>query len=81
MGILSTILVGLIAGWLASMVMKAKTGLLTNLILGVVGGVLGGWLTSLALGVNLVQGFDLTSILVAALGAVLVIFIYRAIKK
>ena len=81
MNLISTILVGLIAGVLASYVMKAKTGILTDIILGIIGGVLGGWITSLALDVDLVGGFDLTSIIVAFVGAVIVIAIYRYIKK
>jgi uncharacterized membrane protein YeaQ/YmgE (transglycosylase-associated protein family) len=81
MGLIATIVVGLIAGLVASWLMKAKTGILVDLILGVVGGVLGGWITSLILGVNLMSGFNITSILVALLGAVLVIVIYRFITK
>jgi uncharacterized membrane protein YeaQ/YmgE (transglycosylase-associated protein family) len=69
--------VGLIAGLLASYLMKAKTGILVDLILGVVGAILGGWITSLILGVNLVSGFNLTSVIVAVLGAILVIVLYR----
>jgi uncharacterized membrane protein YeaQ/YmgE (transglycosylase-associated protein family) len=80
-GLIATIVVGLIAGLVASWLMKAKTGILMDLILGVVGGVLGGWITSLILGVNLVSGFNVTSIVVALLGAILVIFIYRLITK
>jgi uncharacterized membrane protein YeaQ/YmgE (transglycosylase-associated protein family) len=81
MSLIAMIVVGLIAGLLASWIMKAKTGVLTDLILGVVGALLGGWITSLLLGVNLVGGFDLTSILVALVGAILVIVIYRAIRR
>jgi len=81
MSLLSTIIVGLIAGWLASMVMKAKTGLWTNLLLGVVGGVLGGWISSLFLGVDLVGGLNLTSILVALAGAIIVIALYRFFRR
>jgi len=81
MGLIATIVVGLSAGWMAAMCMKAKTGLLADLILGVVGGVVGGWLTSLRLGVNLMSGFNLTSILVAFVGAIVVIAIYRLIRR
>lgn len=77
MTLLATIVVGLIAGLLASYLMKAKTGILVDLILGVVGAILGGWITSLILGVNLVSGFNLTSVIVAVLGAILVIVLYR----
>jgi len=81
MGLLSTIVVGLIAGLLASWIMKAKTGVFVDLLLGVAGAILGGWITSLLTGSDLVTGFNLTSILVALLGAIVVIFIYRLIKR
>lgn len=81
MGLIATIVVGLIAGLLASWIMKAKTGILIDLILGVVGSILGGWLSSLLLGVDLVSGVNVTSIIVALIGAILVIAIYRFIKR
>lgn len=81
MGLLATIIVGIIAGLLASWVMKAETGVLVDMLLGIAGSILGGWLTSLILGVNLVSGINLTTILVAVGGAVLVIVIYRLIKR
>ena len=81
MGFFATIIVGLLAGWLASLLMKTNTGLVTNLILGVIGGFVGGWLTSLALGVNLMSGINLTSTLVALVGAILVIAAYRAFRR
>lgn len=81
MSLLAMIVVGLIAGWLASVIMKTNTSLLTELILGVVGAIVGGWISSLLLGVNLVGDINLTSILIALLGAILVIFIYRMIRR
>ena len=81
MGLIATIVVGLVAGLLASWLMKAKTGVVVDLILGVVGSILGGWITSLILGVNLVSGINLTSIIVAVVGAILVIVIYRFIAQ
>ena len=80
MNLLSVIIVGLIAGWLASLIMKGKRSFWTYLILGVVGGLVGGLITSL-FGINLMSGINLTSILVALAGSVLVIFLYRLIKK
>ena len=77
MGIFATIIVGLIAGWLASLIMKAKGGLLMDLVMGVIGGFVGGWLSSLLLGTNLMSGINFTSILVALVGAIVVIAIYR----
>lgn len=66
---------------LASWIMKAKTGLLIDLLLGIAGSILGGWITSLLLGVNLMSGFNLTSLIVGLLGAILVIVIFRLIKR
>jgi uncharacterized membrane protein YeaQ/YmgE (transglycosylase-associated protein family) len=81
MGLLATILVGLIAGLVASRVMKAKTNIWMDILLGIAGAILGGWITSLFTGVNLVSGFNLTSILVAIVGSIVVIFLYRLIKR
>lgn len=81
MGLLATIVVGLIAGLVASWLMKAKTGILVDLILGIVGAVVGGWITSLILGVNLMSGINVTSIIVAILGAIVVIAVYRLIRR
>ena len=81
MGLIATIVVGLVAGLLASWIMKAKTGVLVDLVLGIVGSILGGWITSLIMGVNLVSGINITSILVALVGAIIVIAIYRFISR
>ncbi len=81
MGILATIVVGLIAGWLASMVMKSKSGLVVDLVLGVIGGFVGGWLTGLLTGVNMMSGINITSIIVAFVGAVIVLFVYRLVMR
>ena len=81
MGLIATIFVGLIAGLLASAIMKVKTGVIVDMILGIVGGVVGGWISTLITGVNLMSGFNLTSILVALGGSIVVLVIYRAIAK
>lgn len=81
MGLIASILVGMIAGVAASFIMKASTSVWIDIILGIIGGVVGGWITSLLLGVDLVTGFNLTSIIVSLIGAIVVIFIYRLIKK
>jgi len=75
------IIAGLIAGLLASWVMKARTGIIVDLILGLVGALVGGWLSSLLLGVDLTTGLNLATILVAFVGAVIVIAIYRALRR
>jgi uncharacterized membrane protein YeaQ/YmgE (transglycosylase-associated protein family) len=81
MGILATLVVGLIAGFLAHLLMRTKTGLIVDLVLGVIGGFVGGWLSSLLLGGNLMSGINLTSIIVALVGAILVIAIYRLVTR
>lgn len=81
MGLLVTIIVGLIAGLLASWIMSADTGIFVDLILGVVGAVVGGWISTLITGADLVTGFNFTSILVAIIGAIVVIGIYRLISS
>lgn len=81
MNLFAAIIVGLIAGFLASKIMKTNTSLLVEMILGIVGGVLGGWLGSLFLGIDLMTGFNITSIIVALVGAIIVIAVYRLIKR
>ncbi len=79
MGLLSWIVVGAIAGWLSGQVMKGRGfGLLGDIIVGVVGALIGGFLADVLLkGPNAVNGFNLTSILVAFLGAILLLFVAR----
>lgn len=81
MGWLGTLIVGLIAGLLASWIMKAKTGIFIDLILGVVGAFVGGLIASLITGVGLSGGINLYNIIVALIGSIIVIFIYRLIKR
>jgi uncharacterized membrane protein YeaQ/YmgE (transglycosylase-associated protein family) len=78
MGILSWIVVGLIAGWLAGKVMGHGYGLIGDIIIGLIGGLLGGWLAGAFFGAaDAVNGFNLTSILVAFIGALLLIGVSR----
>lgn len=81
MGLIATIVVGLIAGLIASYLMRAPTGIWVDLILGIVGSIIGGWIASLLTGVDMVTGINLTSILVSILGAIVVIAIYRAVTR
>jgi len=81
MGILAWIVVGLIAGWLASRVMRGGGyGLIGDIIVGVVGALIGGFLASTLLNMpNAVSGINVTSILVAFVGAVILLAILRAV--
>lgn len=82
-GLILWIVLGALAGWIASKIMgtDAQQGTLMNIIMGIVGAVIGGFLMNM-LGQPGVGGFDIYSIIVATLGAVVVIwlskfFLYR----
>lgn len=82
MGILSWIVVGLIAGWLAGMIMRGGGyGLIGDIIVGVVGGLLGGWIATSLLHIGAgVNGINLESILVAFVGAVILLVVLRLLN-
>lgn len=80
MSLLAWIIVGLIAGWLATLVMPgAGGGILTDLIVGMVGALLGGFLFNL-LGAPGTTGLNLWSILVAFVGAVVLLWVVKAVQ-
>ena len=83
MSILSWIVVGLIAGWFAGKVMKGGGfGLIGDIVVGVIGGVLGGWIASYFFHVgDPMSGINLPSILIAFLGAVLLLFVLRLVTR
>jgi uncharacterized membrane protein YeaQ/YmgE (transglycosylase-associated protein family) len=79
MGLISWIVLGLIAGFIGSKVgNKTGEGLLLDIVLGVVGAVIGGYLFNL-FGAQGVTGLNLWSLLVAVIGAIVVLMIYRLI--
>lgn len=81
MGLLSWIIVGLIAGWLASLVLKGGSyGIVGDIILGLVGALVGGFLAGALFGIpDPISGIDIATIIVAFLGAVIVVAIVRAL--
>jgi uncharacterized membrane protein YeaQ/YmgE (transglycosylase-associated protein family) len=82
MGIISWLVVGVIAGWLAGMVMKGGGfGLLGDIIVGVVGGLLGGWIATSFLHIGGLTGINLGSILIAFAGAVILLLVLRLIRR
>jgi len=83
MSILSWIVVGLLAGWLAGMVMKGGGfGLIGDIVVGVIGGLLGGFIASYFFHMgDPMSGINLPSILVAFLGAVLLLFVVRLFRR
>jgi uncharacterized membrane protein YeaQ/YmgE (transglycosylase-associated protein family) len=78
MGILAMIVLGAAAGWIASTVMKSNNGLLMDIILGIVGAVAGGFIMSF-FGQPGVTGFDIYSLIVAVVGAIVLIWIGRLV--
>lgn len=82
MGIILWILFGALAGWLASIIMKANhgQGALLNIVFGIVGAIVGGFIAN-TLGFSGVTGFNLYSLLIAILGAVLVTWLAGVLMK
>jgi uncharacterized membrane protein YeaQ/YmgE (transglycosylase-associated protein family) len=83
MGLLAWIIVGLIAGWLAGVVMRGGGyGLLGDILVGIVGAIIGGFLAGALFGIpNPINGISVTSIIIAFLGAVILIAILRAFSR
>ena len=73
------ILIGLVAGWLANLIMKGSgSGLILNIIVGIIGGVLGGWLLSLF---GIVAVGTIGSLLTALIGAIILLWIVSLITR
>lgn len=83
MGILTWILVGLIAGVLAKIAMPGPDpgGIILTIVIGIVGALIGGFVVNRLLGGPNVTGFNLPSILVATLGAIILLAVYRLITR
>lgn len=83
MGFLSWIIVGALAGWIASMIMKtdASMGALANIVVGIIGALIGGWVVGL-FGINAMDGaLRIESILTAILGSVILLAIVKAVRR
>ncbi len=78
MGFLSWILFGLLAGAVAKLLMPGKDpgGCIVTILLGVAGAILGGWIGT-QFGFGTVRGFELGSFLIAVMGALLILIVYR----
>ncbi len=81
--ILIWIIVGAIAGWLASIVMKtnAQQGLVADIIVGILGGLIGGWVLNLLNVGGAVTGINIASILTAFIGAIILLAILRVVRR
>ena len=81
MSFIAWIVLGLIAGFIASKIVnKTGEGMLMDIVLGVVGAVVGGWLFN-TFGMPGVTGLNLYSILVAVVGAAVLLIIYHAVTR
>ena len=82
MGILSWLIVGAIAGWLAGYFVKGdeSLGVIGHIGLGIVGGLVGGFLAGLLTGGDYITGINPTTIVVATIGAVIVIVAWNAMR-
>ena len=77
MGIIAWIVLGALAGFIANLIMGGGEGLIMMIILGIVGAVVGGFIAGTVLGIADITGFNLSSLIVAVFGAIVVIFVAR----
>jgi len=84
MGWIIAIIVGGVAGWLASMVMNrdASMGIFWNIVVGIVGAILGNFLAGALLGIEgSIQSFNLTGFIIAIVGAVVLLAIVNLVQR
>ena len=83
MGIISWLVVGAIAGWLAGLLVPGdeRVGIVGHVILGIVGGLVGGFVAGALTGSDYMNGIDLASIVVATIGAVVVVVAWNLIAR
>ena len=81
MNILLWIIFGALAGWIASVIMGTRgQGVLVDIVLGIIGAFVGGWLFQ-QFGAQGVTGFNLGSLLVAVVGAIIIIAVARLFRR
>jgi uncharacterized membrane protein YeaQ/YmgE (transglycosylase-associated protein family) len=82
MGIISWIFLGLVAGALAKFIIPGKDpgGIFVTILIGIVGGVVGGFLGTF-IGLGKIQSFDLGGIFIATLGAIVLLIVWRFLRK
>jgi uncharacterized membrane protein YeaQ/YmgE (transglycosylase-associated protein family) len=82
MGIISWLVVGAIAGYLAGMLVKGdeSLGVIGHIVLGIIGALVGGFIAGLITGGDYTTGINITTIVVATIGAVIAVVAYNAIR-
>ena len=81
MGIIARVVLGAVAGPIANLIMGGGEGLVMMVVLGIVGAVVGGLVAGTLLGIADITGFNLSSLLVAVFGAVIVILVARLFQS
>jgi uncharacterized membrane protein YeaQ/YmgE (transglycosylase-associated protein family) len=81
MGLILSLVMGFIVGAITGFLMKSNYPWYVDVILGIIGAVVGGWLSSLLFGVDLTTGFNLTTLVVSVIGAIIVVALYRLITR
>jgi len=82
MGVFSWLVVGAIAGWLAGLLVKGDEsyGLIGHIVLGIVGAIVGGFIAGALTGGDYITGINVTTIVVAVIGAVIAVVAWNAIR-
>jgi uncharacterized membrane protein YeaQ/YmgE (transglycosylase-associated protein family) len=82
MGIIVWIVLGLVAGALAKFIMPGRDpgGIIVTILIGIAGALVGGFIST-KLGYGAVDGFDIRSIVIAVLGAILLLIIFRLLRR
>jgi len=81
MGLIAWIVLGAIAGYLAGLLVKGDEGMgvIGHIVLGIVGALVGGFLAGALFGTNPIDGIDISSIVVATIGAVIAVVVWNAL--
>lgn len=79
MSLILFLVMGFIVGAVTGFIMKSNYPWYIDVVLGIIGSVVGGWLSSLLFGIDMTSGFNLTTLIVSVIGAVIVVAIYRAV--
>jgi uncharacterized membrane protein YeaQ/YmgE (transglycosylase-associated protein family) len=82
MGVFSWLVVGAIAGWLAGLLVKGDEsyGVIGHIVLGIVGAIVGGFIAGALTGGDYITGINVTTIMVAVIGAVIAVVAWNAIR-
>jgi len=81
MGIIAWLVLGLLAGFIGSKIVnKTGEGMLLDILIGIVGAVIGGWVSGF-FGFRGVTGLNIPSLIVAVVGSIIFLLVYRAIRR